>query len=133
MPKKFTDYRFAQQSEFEFVNFSPEVIAAAIEELGHQFAIASGDYERAKNNAEQVASRLTNEYRKAAGSISGARSMAEVDQEFQSAIAIQVAAEEAKIKAQSSFRAAEAYSKLIITKVSAEAKISEYYKKNLTC
>ena len=131
--KKFSDYSFATQTEFEFLNFNPELIASAIEELGYQFAIASGDYERAKNEAERLACKLTTEYRKAAGSVSGARSMAEVDDEYQSAIATQVAAEVAKIKAQSSFRAAEAYSKMIITKVSSESKIAEYYKKNTNC
>lgn len=130
--KRFSDYSFAQP-EFEFINFAPEAIAAAIEELGYQFAIASGDFERAKNEAERLACKLTTEYRKAAGSVSGARSMAEVDEEYQAAIAHQVAAEVSKIKAQSSFRAAEAYSKMIITKVSSEAKIAEYYKKNINC
>jgi hypothetical protein len=59
--------------------------------------------------------------------------MAEVDEEYQAAIAHQVATEVSKIKAQSSFRAAEAYSKMIITKVSSESKIAEYYKKNINC
>jgi hypothetical protein len=130
--KRFADYDFAQ-GEFEFVKFNPEIVAVAIEELGYQFALKSGDYERAKNDAERIASKLTGEYRKIAGSVSGARSMAEVDEEYQEALQIQLAAEVSKIKAQSSFRSAEAYSRMIITKVSSESKIAEYYKKNLNC
>jgi hypothetical protein len=130
--KKFADYDFARR-DYEFVDFSPETIAMAIEELGYQFAIATGNYERAKNSAEHLASKLTGEYRKIAGSISGARSMAEVSEEYQAAVEIQLSAEVDKIKAQSSFRAAEAYSKMVITKVSSESKVAEYYKKNLNC
>jgi hypothetical protein len=127
--KKFQDFSFALQTEFEFVNFCPEAIAQAIEELGIQYAIANSNYEKAKDQAEYIFKQLTADYKGDRGSVSGAEVLAGADPKYQQALSDRREAERFKIEAQSSFRAAENYSRMILTKVSVEGKVAEYYKK----
>ena len=126
---KLSDYDFIQQSEFEFINFKPEAIALAIEELGERYAIANSEYERTKDYAEYLLNKLTAEYKGERGSVSGARVNAESDERYYQALADRRLAEQKKIEAQSSFKAAENYAKMMITKVSSESKIADHYQK----
>ena len=126
---KLADFSFVQQSEFEFINFKPEAIAMAIEQLGEAYAQANCEYERAKDYAEYVLNKLTVEYKGDRGSVSGARIQAESDDRYQQTLSDRRNAECLKIEAQASFKAAENYAKMSITKVSAESKIADHYQK----
>ena len=127
--RKLSDYSFIQQSDFEFINFKPEAIALAIEQLGERYAATNAEYERAKDYAEYLVNKLTAEYKGDRGSVSGARVLAESDDRYQKALGDRRLAEQKKIEAQSSFKAAENYAKMTITKVSAESKIVDHYQK----
>ena len=127
--RKLSDYDFIQQFEFEFLNFKPEAIAMAIEQLGEGYAAANAEYERTKDYADYLLNKLTAEYKGERGSVSGARVLAECDERYCQALGDRRLAEQKKIEAQSSFKAAENYAKMIITKVSSESKIADHYQK----
>lgn len=129
LPKKLSSYRFTQQDKFELINFKPEEVALAIEELGYSFARANTEFEQRKDYLDRIGNSLTAEYRPRAGSVSGARIMAEISDRYQEALESLRESEQRKIEAQSSFKAAESYAKMLITKVSSEAKIADHYQK----
>ena len=133
MSKKFRDYKFGGNCSDApaIASFDPEAIAGAIEKLGENYAIANQGYEQAKHEAERVLAELTSGYKKVAGSISGAEALAKASDKYQHSLKVLRETEAEKIKAQASYRASEAYSKMVITKVSTEGKMGEYYKKNL--
>lgn len=129
---QFSDRNFSLATEDNVIaSFDPEAIASAIEQLGWQFAVTNQWYEQAKHKAEKTFADLTTEFKPIAGSVSGAEAIARSHQKYQDALKEVRQAEADKIKAQSSFKAAEAYSKMAITKVSAETKVGDYYRKNL--